>query len=64
MPTWTRLTPAGFTPFPGFAGGFAGAGGVVGAAVAGSATIADDPDADLGALIDQAIARLEPGLAL
>jgi AcrR family transcriptional regulator len=40
------------------------AGAIVGAAVAVSATIADDPDADVPALIDQAIAHLEPGLTL
>ncbi|MBO2460586.1 MFS transporter [Actinomadura violacea] len=40
------------------------AGAVVGAAVAVSAAIADDPGADLPALIDQAITRLEPGLLL
>ncbi|GLY87845.1 TetR family transcriptional regulator [Actinoallomurus iriomotensis] len=40
------------------------AGAVVGAAMAVSAAVADDPDADLPALIDQAIAHLEPGLTL
>ena len=40
------------------------AGAIVGAAVAVSAAIADDPDADLPALIDQAITHLEPGLTL
>ncbi|MGI5325759.1 hypothetical protein [Actinomadura nitritigenes] len=40
------------------------AGAVVGAGVAVSSAIVDDPDADLPALIDQAITRLEPGLAL
>lgn len=40
------------------------AGAIVGAAVAVSAAIIDDPDADLPALIDQAIAHLEPGLTL
>jgi DHA2 family multidrug resistance protein-like MFS transporter len=40
------------------------AGAIVGAAVAVSAAITDDPDADLATLIDQAIAQLEPGLAL
>ncbi len=40
------------------------AGAVVGAAMAVSAAITDDPDADLPALIDQAIAHLEPGLTL
>jgi DHA2 family multidrug resistance protein-like MFS transporter len=40
------------------------AGAIVGAAVAVSAAITDDPDADIPSLIDQAIARLEPGLAL
>jgi DHA2 family multidrug resistance protein-like MFS transporter len=39
-------------------------GAVVGAAVAVSAAITDDPDADVPALIDQAIAHLEPGLTL
>jgi MFS transporter, DHA2 family, multidrug resistance protein len=39
-------------------------GAIVGAAVAVSAAIADDPDADLPALIDQAITHLEPGLTL
>jgi DHA2 family multidrug resistance protein-like MFS transporter len=39
-------------------------GAIVGAAVAVSAAITDDPDADLATLIDQAIAQLEPGLAL
>lgn len=40
------------------------AGAVVGAAMAVSAAVTDDPDADLAALIDQAIAHLEPGLTL
>jgi AcrR family transcriptional regulator len=40
------------------------AGAIVGAAVAVSAALHDDPDADLPALIDQAIAQLEPGLTL
>ena len=40
------------------------AGAVVGAAVAVATTITEDPDADIPALIDQAIAHLEPGLAL
>jgi EmrB/QacA subfamily drug resistance transporter len=40
------------------------AGAIVGAAVAVSTVLGDDPDADLPALIDQAIAQLEPGLAL
>jgi DHA2 family multidrug resistance protein-like MFS transporter len=40
------------------------AGAIVGAAMAVSAAVADDPDADLPALIDQAIAQLEPGLVL
>jgi hypothetical protein len=40
------------------------AGAIVGAAMAVSAAITDDPDADLATLIDQAIAQLEPGLAL
>ena len=40
------------------------AGAIVGAAVAVSAAITDDPDADLAALIDRAIAHLEPGLSL
>jgi MftR C-terminal domain len=39
-------------------------GAIVGAAVAVSAALPDDPGADLAALIDQAIAQLEPGLAL
>jgi EmrB/QacA subfamily drug resistance transporter len=40
------------------------AGAVVGAAVAVSTAVADDPGADLPALIDQAIAQLEPCLTL
>jgi AcrR family transcriptional regulator len=40
------------------------AGAIVGAAMAVSATVADDQDADLPTLIDQAIAHLEPGLML
>jgi len=40
------------------------AGAVVGAAVAVSAAVTDDAGADLPALIDQAIAHLEPCLAL
>jgi MFS transporter, DHA2 family, multidrug resistance protein len=40
------------------------AGAVVGAAIAVSAALTDNPDADLPALIDQAIAHLEPGLTL
>ena len=40
------------------------AGAVVGAAMAAGAAVTDDPDADLPALIDQAIAHLEPGLTL
>jgi len=32
--------------------------------VAVAATVIDDPDADVAALIDQAIAHLEPGLTL
>jgi hypothetical protein len=32
--------------------------------MAASAAITDDPDVDIAALIDQAIAQLEPGLAL
>jgi AcrR family transcriptional regulator len=40
------------------------AGAIVGAAMAVSAAVADDPHADLAALIDQAIAHLEPGLTL
>lgn len=40
------------------------AGAIVGAAVAVSAAVTEDPAADLPALIDQAIARLEPGLTL
>ena len=39
-------------------------GAIVGAAVAVSAAITDDPAADIATLIDQAIAQLEPGLAL
>jgi hypothetical protein len=38
--------------------------GLVGAAMVVSAAVADDPDADLPALIDQTIAHLEPGLTL
>jgi AcrR family transcriptional regulator len=40
------------------------AGAVVGAAMAVSAALTEDPDADLPALIDQALAHLEPGLTL
>lgn len=40
------------------------AGAVVGAAMAVSTAVTDDPDADLATLIDQAIAHLEPGLVL
>jgi MFS transporter, DHA2 family, multidrug resistance protein len=40
------------------------AGAIVGAAVAVSTALMDDPDANLPALIDQAIAHLEPGLTL
>ena len=40
------------------------AGAVVGAAMAVAAAVTDDPGADLPALIDQAIAHLEPGLTL
>lgn len=40
------------------------AGAVVGAAMAAGAAVTDDPDADLPALIDRAIAHLEPGLSL
>jgi MFS transporter, DHA2 family, multidrug resistance protein len=40
------------------------AGAIVGVAMAVSAAITDDPDTDVAALIDQAIAQLEPGLAL
>jgi MFS transporter, DHA2 family, multidrug resistance protein len=40
------------------------AGAIVGAAMAVSAAVTDDPDADLPALIDRAIAHLEPGLTL
>jgi DHA2 family multidrug resistance protein-like MFS transporter len=40
------------------------AGAIVGAAIAVSAAITDDTDADIPALIDQAIAHLEPGLTL
>ena len=39
-------------------------GAVGGAAVAVSLALRDDPGADLAALIDQAIAQLEPGLGL
>lgn len=39
-------------------------GAVLGAAVAVSVALRDDPGADLAALIDQAIAQLEPGLGL
>jgi MFS transporter, DHA2 family, multidrug resistance protein len=39
-------------------------GAIVGAVIAVSSAIADDPDVDLAALIDRAIAQLEPGLAL
>jgi len=39
-------------------------GAIVGAAVAVAAAVTDDPDADLPALIDQAISHLEPGLTL
>jgi AcrR family transcriptional regulator len=39
-------------------------GAVGGAAVAVSVALRDDPGADLAALIDQAIAQLEPGLGL
>jgi MFS transporter, DHA2 family, multidrug resistance protein len=39
-------------------------GAIVGAVMAASAAITDDPDVDIAALIDQAIAQLEPGLAL
>jgi DHA2 family multidrug resistance protein-like MFS transporter len=39
-------------------------GAIVGAAVAVAAAVVDDPDADVAALIDQAIAHLEPGLTL
>ncbi len=39
-------------------------GAIVGAVIAVSAAITDDPDADIAALIDRAIAQLEPGLAL
>ena len=39
-------------------------GAIVGAAVAVAAAVIDDPDADVAALIDQAIAHLEPGLTL
>jgi len=39
-------------------------GAIVGAAMAVSAAVTDDPDADVATLIDQAIAQLEPGLAL
>jgi AcrR family transcriptional regulator len=40
------------------------AGAVIGAFMAGLDTIADDPDADFGALIDRALAQLEGGLTL
>ncbi len=40
------------------------AGAVVGAMMAVLAAMADDPDADLASLIDQAIAHLETGLSL
>ena len=40
------------------------AGAIVGAAMAVSAAVTEDPDADLPALIDQALAHLEPGLTL
>jgi AcrR family transcriptional regulator len=40
------------------------AGAIVGAAASLAGVIADDPDADIASLIDQAIARVEPGLAL
>jgi hypothetical protein len=40
------------------------AGAITGAAMAVSAAITDDPDADLPSLIDRAIAHLEPGLTL
>jgi AcrR family transcriptional regulator len=40
------------------------AGAVVGALMAVMAAMADDPDADLAALIDEAIAHLESGLSL
>jgi EmrB/QacA subfamily drug resistance transporter len=40
------------------------AGAIVGAAMAVSAAVADDPDANLAALVDQAIAHLEPGLTM
>ena len=40
------------------------AGAVVGAMMAVLAAMADDPDADLASLIDQAIAHLEAGLSL
>jgi MFS transporter, DHA2 family, multidrug resistance protein len=40
------------------------AGAIVGAAVAVSAAVTDDPDADIAALVDRAIAHLEPGLTL
>jgi len=40
------------------------AGAVVGAMIAVTFTVADDPAADLPALIDQALAELEAGFAL
>jgi AcrR family transcriptional regulator len=39
-------------------------GAIVGAAVAVSTAVVEDPDADIAVLIDRAIAQLEPGLAL
>jgi len=40
------------------------AGAVVGAAMAVSTAVTENPDADIPALIDQALAHLEPGLTL
>lgn len=40
------------------------AGAIVGAFIAGLDAVADDPDADLGALIDEALASLQAGLTL
>jgi AcrR family transcriptional regulator len=40
------------------------AGAVIGAMMAGLDAIADDPDADFGALVDEAMAHLESGLTL
>ena len=40
------------------------AGAVIGALMAGLDAVADNPDADLGALVDEALAHLESGLTL